>query len=322
MPNLYNGDDEMRRREFIKAAALTGLSLPVLGCMGKAPAPNAAAPQAASPGIAPAALPYDLTVAQGTDPVDLLDRGFKAIGGIGRFVKQGGLVVIKPNFSVPRTPEEAATTNTVMVATLVKMCLGAGAKEVRVVDQPLNSSTPVLCLERTGIKTAVEAVGGKVFTYNGNRDFFRPVTTSGKILKNLEFSKDALDADLFINFPILKHHRGTKLTLGMKNFMGLIWDRRFFHTADLHQCIADLAAVKKPHLTIMDAIRGITDNGPVGPGPIKEYGQVIFGTDQVAVDAYSAALFGMKPAEVDYIRMAAEAGLGQIDWEKLRIQKV
>lgn len=311
----------MHRRDFIKAAALTSLSLPVIGCMGKAQEPNAAKP-AAAPGGPPSALPYDLTVAQGTDPVDLLERGFKAIGGIQRFVKQGGSVVIKPNFSVPRTPEEAATTNTVMVATLVKMCLGAGAKEVKVVDQPLNSSAPLLCLERTGIKTAVEAVGGKVFTYNGNRDFFRPITTQGKILTNLEFSKDVLDADLFINFPILKHHRGAKLTLGMKNFMGLIWDRRFFHTSDLHQCIADLAAVKKPHLTIMDAIRGITDNGPVGPGPIKEYGQVIFGTDQVAIDAYSASLFGMKPTEVDYIRKAADAGLGQIQWEKLKMQKV
>lgn len=100
MPILYNGDDEMRRRDFIKTAALTGLSLPVLGCMGKAPEPNAAKPST-SAGVAPAALPFDLTIAQGTDPVDLLARGFKAIGGIGNFVKQGGVVVIKPNFSVP-----------------------------------------------------------------------------------------------------------------------------------------------------------------------------------------------------------------------------
>ncbi len=48
-----------------------------------------------------------------------------------------------------------------------------------------------------------------------------------------------LSADPFINFPILKHHR-----------------------TDLHRCIAALAAFKKPHLTIVDAIRGITDNGP------------------------------------------------------------
>jgi uncharacterized protein (DUF362 family) len=108
----------------------------------------------------------------------------------------------------------------------------------------------------------------------------------------------------------------------MKNLMGLIWDRRYLHSSDLHQGIAELAAFRKPHLTIMDAIRGITDNGPVGPGPVREYGQVIFGTDQVAIDAYSASLFGMKPQDVGYIRIASEMGLGQIGWEKLKIQKV
>jgi uncharacterized protein (DUF362 family) len=315
----------MDRREFIKAATLAGVSLSTLGCMSSTKE-TAVAPAASSPVVGPATAPpaplFDLTVAQGTEPVSLLERGFKAMGGIDRYVKKGATVVIKPNFSVPRTPEEAATTNTIMVATLVKMCLGAGAREVKVVDQPLNSSTPVLCLERTGIKKAVEEAGGKIFTYNGVREAFRPVSFAGKTLTNFEYVKDVLDADLFINFPILKHHRGAKLTLGMKNLMGLIWDRRYFHSSDLHQGIAELAAFRKPHLTIMDAIRGITDNGPVGPGPIREYGQVIFGTDQVAIDAYSAALFGMKPQDVGYIRIASEMGLGQIQWEKLKIQKV
>lgn len=311
----------MDRRDFIKAAALAGISLSTLGC-ASSPSEKPAAAPAAAPAAKPFAPEFDLTVVQGTDPVSLLDRGFKAIGGIAGYVRKDSKVVIKPNFSVPRTPEEAATTNTIMVATLVKMCLAAGAREVKVVDQPLNSSTPVLCLERTGIKTACEAAGAKVLTYNGVKDAFRPVSFPGKILTNFEYAKDVLDADLFINFPILKHHRGAKLTLGMKNLMGLIWDRRYFHSSDLHQGIAELAAFRKPNLTIMDAIRGITDNGPVGPGPIKEYGQVIFGTDQVAIDAYSASLFGMKPQDVGYIRIAAEMGIGKIDWEKLKIQKV
>lgn len=295
------------------------MTLPILGCMSQTP--DAAQSKPAAPPASPASA-YDLTVVQGTEPVSLLERGFKALGGIDKYVNKGANVVIKPNFSVPRTPEEAATTNTAMVAVLVKMCLAAGAKEVKVVDQPLNSSTPVLCLERTGIKNAVEAAGGKVFTYNGGRDYFRPVDYKGKALTNLEYAKDVLDADLFINFPILKHHRGAKLTLGMKNQMGLIWDRGYFHRTDLHQCIADLTAFRKPQLTILDAIRGITDNGPVGPGPIREYGQIVFGTDPVAIDAYGATLFGMKPEEVGYIKLAAEMGLGRIDWQKLRLQKV
>ena len=313
----------MDRREFLKTAALAGVSLSALGCMNASPSQPAVATAPTAPAAAqPLPSAYDLTVVRGTDPLSLLDRGFKAIGGIERYVKKGGTVVLKPNFSVPRTPEEAATTNTLMVASLVKMCLAAGAREVKVVDQPLNSSTPVLCLERTGIQKAVEAAGGKVLTYNGVHEAFSPVKFTGKTMTNFEYAKDVLNADLFINMPILKHHRGAKLTLGMKNLMGLIWDRRYLHSSDLHQGIAELAAYRKPHLTIMDAIRGITDHGPVGPGPVREYEQVIFGTDQVAIDAYSAALFGMKPQDVGYIRIAAEMGIGKINWENLRIQKV
>ena len=310
----------MDRRQFIKTAALAGVSLSTLGCMGSSQEKSVAVPTA-SP-VAPLPSAYDLTVVQGTDPVSLMDRGFKAIGGINRYVKKDGIVVIKPNFSVPRTPEEAATTNTVMVATLVKMCLAAGAREVKVVDQPLSSSTPVMCLERTGIKRAVEEAGGKIFTYNGVKEAFRPVSFAGKTMTNFEYSKDIMDADLFINFPILKHHGGAKLTLGMKNLMGLIADRRYLPSSDLHQGIAELAAFRKPHLTILDAIRGITEKGPVGPGAIREYGQVVFGTDQVAIDAYAASMFGMKPQDVGYIRIASELGIGEINWEKLKMQKV
>jgi uncharacterized protein (DUF362 family) len=115
---------------------------------------------------------------------------------------------------------------------------------------------------------------------------------------------------------------GTKLTMGMKGLMGVVWDRGHFHRTDLHRCIAEVTAFKKPHLTVLDAIRGITDNGPTGPGPIREWGQLVFGIDPVAVDAYGATLFGMKPAEVEYIRIAAELGAGRIDVDKLTVRKV
>ena len=98
--------------------------------------------------------------------------------------------------------------------------------------------------------------------------------------------------------------------------------RGFFHATNLHRCIAELTAYKQPNLIVMDAIRGITANGPMGPGPIREYNQVIFGTDPVAVDAYGATLFGMKPGEIDYLRLAAEMGVGQINWEGLNVKKI
>jgi uncharacterized protein (DUF362 family) len=259
-----------------------------------------------------------LFVAEGSDPDTLIKNGMKAIGGIEQFVKKGSTVVIKANFSVMRKPEEAATTNPQLVAAVVKECLSAGAKEVKVIDFPFTSS---IALTLSGIKDAVEKAGGKAFVIDMKK-FYEEVDTGGAVLKKVLYSKDVLEADVFINMPILKHHFITNITTGIKNLMGLVYDRGYFHDTDLNQTIAELAAYKKPHITIMDAIKGITTNGPTGPGKIAEWDQVIFGVDPVAVDAYASTVFGLKPTDVDHLTAAAKLGVGEIDLSKITIQKV
>jgi uncharacterized protein (DUF362 family) len=274
--------------------------------------------------LAPNTVSYDrkkLIVAQGTDPKNLIAKGFEALGGIGGLVKQGAAVVIKPNFSVPRTPEEAAVTSPALVAALVTTCLNAGAKVVKVIDHPFTNGA--MCLETTGMKKAVEAAGGTIYVLSEQNDrFYKSVDVGGQFLKTIQYSKDVLDADVFINFPILKHHNGTKLTMGLKNMMGLVWDRGIFHRTDLQQCIAELAHFHQPDLTILDATRGISDNGPMGPGTIVEHNEVVFGTDPVAVDAYGAQLFGLHPSDLGYLTAASQLGLGEIDIQKLTIVRV
>lgn len=319
----------MDRRQFISGIGYGLLSLGLAGCglniferSGNSQnAPNTLnkpSNQAASSAVSG----YDrgkLVISEGTDPNSLIEKGFAALGGIGVLVRKGATVVLKPNFSVARKPEEAATTNPQLVAAVVKQCLAAGAKEVKVIDYPFQS--PAVCLTNSGIKEAVEAAGGRVYAINEQR-FYTHVDIGGKILKTALFSKDVLSADVFINFPILKHHNMTKLTLGMKNMMGLVWDRGYFHRTDLMQCIAELVAFYKPHLTIVDATKGIIDNGPMGPGTIRAWNQVIFGVDPVAVDTYAAVLFGLKPAEIGYIPAAAQLGVGEMDLQKLTVVKV
>ena len=314
----------MKRREFIQWTAAGSLTLMGLsGCSAKPAQKDGAVPTkpVEIPAKAAASAAPPMVVVNGTDPHELMTRGLQAMGGIGRFVKQGQTVVIKPNFSVPRTPEQAATTNPDMVASLVKHCLGAGAKTVKVIDNPFTNAQ--MCLENTGIRRAVEAAGGKIYATNKlSGEFYSAVNAGGSILQSLQFSKDVLEADVFINFPILKHHNGAGLTMGLKNMMGLVWDRGFFHRTDLHRTIAELSAFKKPNLIIMDAVRGITTHGPMGPGTIREYNQLIFSTDPVALDAYGAELFGIKAAEIAHIAIAAEVGIGSMDWKKLNPVRV
>lgn len=314
----------MRRREFIQLTATATIALMGLsgcgtnkssadvGIVRKSPELAQSEPSAS---IADGSGP-SMVVVNGTDPDELIERGLQAMGGISRFVKSGQTVTIKPNFSVPRTPEQAATTNPFLVAALVKRCLAAGAKSVKVIDNPFTNAQ--MCLENTGIRRAVEAAGGKVYATNKlSAEFYIATDAGGSILQSLHFSKDVLESDVFINFPILKHHNGTGLTMGLKNMMGLVWDRGFFHRTDLHQTIAELTRFKKPNLVIMDAVKGITTHGPMGPGTIREYNQLVFCTDPVAADAYGAELFGLKATDIGHIGIAAGLGAGTMDWKGL-----
>jgi len=313
----------MERRDFIKLTSWGFFSLYLTGCSGQDKIATEI-PVAEQPDKSVAAPAYDskkLIIAEGTDPTALMSKGLAALGGLGQMVKPGAVVVIKPNFSVPQPPEVAATTKPALVAALVKQCLATGAKEVKVIDHPFTNGA--LCLQRTGIKKEVEAAGGRIFVLDkANDTYYRQVNLGGKVITAALYSRDVLEADVFINFPVLKHHNTTQITMGLKNLMGLVWDRGIFHRTDLLQGIAELAAFRKPHLTILDATRGIVENGPMGPGKIKEWNQLVLGPDPLAVDVYGAGLFGLSPSDLGYLTVAAQLGVGEFDPNKISVVRV
>lgn len=313
----------MERRDFIRWTSWGLFSMYLTGCSAQDQVATdiPAAEQPVKAVTAPAYEGNKLIIAEGTDPTALMSKGLAALGGLEQMVKPGYIVVIKPNFSVPQAPEVAATTKPTLVAALVKQCLAAGAKEVKVIDHPFTNGA--LCLQRTGIKKEVEAAGGRIFVLDkANDTYYRQVNLGGKVITTALYSRDVLEADVFINFPVLKHHNTTQITMGLKNLMGLVWDRGIFHRTDLLQGIAELAAFRKPHLTILDATRGIVENGPMGPGRIKEWNQLVFGSDPLAVDVYGARLFGLTPSDLGYLTAAAQLGVGEFDPNKISLVRV
>ncbi len=240
-----------------------------------------------------------------------------------RFVRRGADVIVKPNIgSSYHGPEYAATTNPEVVAALVALCLAAGARRVRVMDYPFGGS-PQACYTNSGIAAAVTAAGGQMEVMNRLR--FREIEfPAARSFKKWKVYGDILDADLVINVPIAKHHGGARLTLGMKNLMGVIEDRGGFHSRGLHQCIADLNTAVRPQLTVIDAVRILVDNGPTGGSldDVRRMDTVIVGTDVVAADAYAATLFGLKGTDIGHIRLAGEMGLGRTDLDGLRIEEI
>ena len=265
-----------------------------------------------------------LAVARGTSPAAITRAVVDALGGIKKFVKPGNEVIIKPNIcNAQNTFEYASTTNPEVVAELVKMCLEAGAKRVRVMDQPF-SGTAANAYKQSGIKDAVEQVGGvmEVMASAKYTNFDFPKTS--RDLRSLKVYQDIMKADVVINVPIAKHHGSAQLTMSMKGLMGVIQDRNAIHTA-LDQRIADLSTVMKPTLNIIDAVRVLTKNGPTGGSLsyVQMANTMIASADPVAADGYAAQLlFKKKPQDIGYIKYGAEMGLGTYDFAKLAIKEV
>ena len=277
--------------------------------------------------LAHAAGEADLIIAKNGSPSQLLEAAMAPLGGMGRFVKKGQRVVIKANIAWARTPEQACTNNPELLSALIKMCYEAGAKRVAVWDHTCDNYQ--FTFSRSGLKEAAQKAGADIFSGHGRNVYKQVEVPKGKKLKTAEVLKDVLESDVFINFPLPKHHFATELTLGLKNLIGIVWDMEQLHKIDLHQCIADINTLRRPDLVVMDAIRILTTNGPKGPGKTEDIGEVIASTDIVAADAYAATFFKhpktgkpFKPAEIKFVKNAYELGLGEIDLSKIRVKKV
>ncbi len=266
--------------------------------------------------------PAYLAVARGPDPAAITRAAIDALGGIGRFVKAGDFVIVKPNICVNHnTYEYASTTNPTVVATLVRMCLEAGAKKVRVMDTPYTGD-PETAYRMSGIQEAVNGAGGEMEIMSEVK-YARFKIPKGRDISAWSVYRDIMEADVLINVPIAKHHSLARLTLGCKNLMGVIKNPGGFHR-NLHQRIADLASLIRPALTVVDAVRILTAHGPGGGDlrDVKKMDTVIASHDMIVADAYATTLFGLTPDDIGYIRIGAEMGLGQKDWSGVRVDEI
>jgi uncharacterized protein (DUF362 family) len=268
----------------------------------------------------------DLAVVKG-EPDAAVRKAVALIGGISSFVSKGAKVLIKPNMSFASPPSWGSTTNPKVVRSVCELCIEAGAKQIIVLDHTLRS--PESCLREAGIKDAVSDLDSvAVVTANSERLFTNVKIPDGEALKETMVARQVEKCDCLINMPCAKSHGATGVSFGMKNLMGLVWDRQYFHEkTDLNKAIAELARLIRPHLIILDASRALLTGGPSGPGKVQVLGTVVAGTDQVAVDSFATTLapwYGQTftGSQVRHIVEAHRLGLGEIDLERIRIERV
>ena len=249
-----------------------------------------------------------LIIVHGTDIPRMLATGMEKWGGWRSIIKPGSRVVVKPNAAWASRPDEGGNTDPLLVEQCVTECLAAGATRVVVPEKPCSPASKSFSM--SGIADVVRRAGGKMYCPDKAKYFRKVMIPKGISLKEAKVVADVLDCDCLINMPVAKQHGGSMLTLSMKNWMGSVSDRGFWHRNNLHQCIADFSTRIRPTLIILDATRILTTNGPRGPGKLAYPNQIIIGSDSVAVDAYSATLFGKQPFDIPYIKMAHEMKIG------------
>jgi len=304
----------MKRRDFLKTSAGAGMAAGAALSLGG---------YEKLWGVAPTPEKYDVVAVMGGNPDAMFDLGIQELGGMGAFVKKGQKVLLKPNIGWDVIPDLAANTNPLLVRRIIEHCLKAGAREVYVFDHTCDNW--VNTYRNSGIERAAKAAGAKVVPGN-TENYYQQIEIPGGVrLKRTKVHQLLLETDVWINVPILKDHNSTRMTSCLKNTMGLVWDRGWWHANDLHQCIADYALFeKKPVLNVIDCFNVMVKHGPKGVSKedVVQMKSQILTTDWVAGDAAAARMLGIEPEKIDYIPMAHKAGLGNMKLDSLNIRRI
>jgi len=315
----YNKTTKMKRRDFLKRGAAAGVAVSTLSFsqLSAALSQNQTVVEEAP----------DMVAVMGGEPDVMLRKALEAMGGIGKYVKKGQTVAIKPNIGWDKTPEMAANTNPELVGELVKQCLAAGAKKVTVFDHTCHDWKK--CYTNSGIEKAAKDAGATMVPGNDEIYYSEVKLPKGVKMKEAKIHKALQEADVWFNVPVLKNHGGAKMTISMKNYMGIVWDRGYFHANDLQQCIADACTWdKKPALNIVDAYRVMKQNGPVGTSAadVAELKTLIVSPDIVAADTASVKFFNqVREMDLDaasHIKAGEKLNLGTTDLDKLNIKRI
>jgi uncharacterized protein (DUF362 family) len=241
-------------------------------------------------------------------------------------VAPGARVVLKPNMSFKNPSSWGNNTSPEVAAALAELIQAAGAASCVAVDHPMGQGPQ--SLRACGVGPALEKVKGvKVVSAHQRGDYVKKRIPRGKQLKTVEIPKVVSEGEVLINVPVAKQHAATRASLGLKNLMGLVWDRRYFHEMiNLQQGIADLATLLTPALTVIDATRVMTTSGPQGPGKVETLNTIVVSTDPVAADAVALGLTAwggqsLTIRDVEHISAAGLLGLGEADLSRVKIIK-
>jgi uncharacterized protein (DUF362 family) len=260
-----------------------------------------------------------ISIVKGEDRIKTVEKAIELLGGIGRFITPGDVVVIKPNVGFASPPILGATTHPNTVTAVIRLCYDRGkAKKVIVVDNPIND--PASCFTISGIGKAAAEAGAQVVM--PKESLFSPVTlVGGSLIKDWPvYYQPFTEANKLIDIAPVKDHHRSAASMTMKNWYGLLGGRRNLFHQDINTIIAELSIMVKPTFVILDGTMTMMTNGPTGGSvsDLKKTNTMIASCDMVAADAFGCSLLNLKPADLPYLSIAEKAGVGTVDYESLK----
>jgi uncharacterized protein (DUF362 family)/Pyruvate/2-oxoacid:ferredoxin oxidoreductase delta subunit len=235
------------------------------------------------------------------------------LGGMGRFVRPGMQVLLKPNLLTGADLARAITTHPSVVQAVAELVREAGGT-VLVGDSPAGPvAHGAQVYHESGMAEVAARTGARLVPFdsvawrhlNGN-DYF--------------IARPVFEADLVINLPKLKTHMLTLYTGAVKNLFGTIpgTRKREVHCSapgvkDFSHALVDVLELVRPGLTLMDGVRGQEGNGPGNSGTPRPYGCLAASADPVALDAVMTGAMGYRPGAVLHLAQAGARGLGAAD---------
>jgi uncharacterized protein (DUF362 family) len=223
---------------------------------------------------------------------------------------RGKRVLLKPNLVEPTKKSPHMTTHPAMVQAAAAVFRAWGA-DVIVGEGPGHVRDTEMALTESRMTEALDAA--ELAFADLNYEEVRFVANAGKTCKldGFYFPRSVMEADLVVSMPKMKTHHWVGFTAAMKNLYGVIpgikygWPKNVLHYAGIPQTVFDINASLPKTIAIVDGIECMEGDGPIMGSP-KHMGLVIIGTNPTAVDATVARLMDIDPAQVSYLRLAAD----------------
>ena len=250
-----------------------------------------------------------IRVIYGENPMEMTMELLRKVK-LASLIPDGASIGLKPNLVVAKPPEQGATTHAEILEGTIRYLQEEGFSDIRILEGSWVGENTENAWRVNGYDVLAKKYC--VPLINTKRDRFETRTMGGI---SMEISKTALNLDFLINMPVLKGHCQTLVTGALKNMKGIISDRekRHFHALGLHRPIAYLAAIRSADFVLCDGICGDLDFEE-GGNPVR-MNRIFCGTDSVLCDSYLASVMGYDPEDIEYIRLAAELGVGSMDLE-------